>query len=138
MINLKYIYIGLGFLCFGIGAVGVVVPLLPTTPFLLLASFCFAKGSERFNRWFKSTKLYKNNLESFEKNRSMTLKTKLCILIPVSCMLILAFLMMRNTYGRGFIVFLILFKYYYFIFKIRTIPTTVLEQNGKTKSPYLD
>ncbi|AMJ40444.1 YbaN family protein [Anaerotignum propionicum] len=134
MIKLKYIYIGLGFLFFFIGTVGIVIPLLPTTPFLLLASFCFAKGSERFNNWFKSTKIYKNNLESFEKNRSMTLKSKLCILIPVSCMLLFAFFMMNNTYGRGFIVLLILFKYYYFIFKIKTIPTGAMEQ----KSPSLD
>ncbi|KAF5067778.1 hypothetical protein DSECCO2_249690 [anaerobic digester metagenome] len=138
MIKLKYIFIGLGFLFFGIGAVGVVVPLLPTTPFLLLASFCFAKGSERFNRWFKATKIYKNNLESFEKNRSMTLKTKLCILIPVSCMLIFAFLMMHNAYGKGFIVFLILFKYYYFIFRIKTSPPGTMEQSRQSKNPSLD
>ncbi len=137
MIILKYIYITLGFLFFGIGAVGVIVPLLPTTPFLLLASFCFAKGSERFNHWFKSTKIYKNNLESFEKNRSMTLKTKLCILIPVSGMLILAFLMMHNTHGRAFIVLLIIFKYYYFIFKIKTIPAT-LRKGQSFDSHFLD
>lgn len=119
---MKYIYITLGFLFFGIGAVGVVLPLLPTTPFLLLASFCFAKGSERFNKWFKSTKLYKNNLQSFEKNRSMTFKTKLCILIPVSIMLVIAFFMMNNVWGRITIILLIIVKYYYFLFKIKTIP----------------
>lgn len=119
---MKYIYIALGFLFFGIGAVGVVLPILPTTPFLLLASFCFAKGSARFNRWFKNTKIYKNNLESFEKNRAMTLKTKLCILIPVSAMLILAFLMMHNVYGRISLILLIFVKYYYFLFKIKTVP----------------
>ncbi len=123
---MKYIFIALGFLFCGIGAVGVVLPLLPTTPFLLLASFCFAKGSDRFNKWFKSTRLYKNNLESFEKTRSMTLKTKLCILIPVSIMLILAFFMMHNIYGRICIVLLIIVKYYYFIFRIKTVPLVKL------------
>lgn len=72
---MKYLYIALGLLSMAVGAVGVVLPLLPTVPFLLLASFFFAKGSDRFHNWFKSTKLYKNHLESFEKNRSMTLKT---------------------------------------------------------------
>ena len=120
---LRVIWLILGFLSMGIGAVGVVLPVLPTTPFLLLASFCLAKGSERFHRWFTGTKLYKRHLESFvKKNRSMTLKTKFSLLIPASCMLLLAFLAMQNVYGRAFIIFLIIFKYVYFFTKIRTVP----------------
>lgn len=119
---LRVIWLILGFLSMGIGAVGVVLPVLPTTPFLLLASFCLAKGSERFHRWFTGTKLYKRHLESFVKNRSMTLKTKFSLLILASCMLLLAFLAMQNVYGRAFIIFLIIFKYVYFFTKIRTVP----------------
>lgn len=123
---INYIFIAAGFICVGIGAVGVALPILPTTPFLLLASVCFAKGSKRFHNWFKSTKLYKNHLESFEKNRSMTMKTKLCILIPVSALLITAFFMMRSIPGRVTIAILIIAKYYYFIFRIKTIPENSL------------
>jgi uncharacterized membrane protein YbaN (DUF454 family) len=68
------IYIILGFTFVGIGALGVILPVLPTTPFLLLASFFFTRGSERFNAWFVSTKLYKNHLADFIRNRSMELK----------------------------------------------------------------
>ena len=119
---MRIVWLLFGFLSMGIGAVGVVLPVLPTTPFLLLASFCLAKGSERFHKWFTGTKLYKRHLDSFVKNRAMTLKTKFSLLIPASCMLLLAFLAMRNVYGRVFIVFLIVFKYVYFFTKIRTIP----------------
>ena len=59
------IYTALAFLFLGIGAVGVVVPVLPTTPLLLAAAFFFAKGSVRFHDWFLSTGLYKKHLESF-------------------------------------------------------------------------
>ena len=126
---LRIMWLLFGFLAMGIGAAGVVLPVLPTTPFLLLASFCLAKGSDRFHRWFTGTKLYRKHLESFVENRSMTLKTKFSLLIPASCMLILAFLAMQNVYGRGVIIFLILFKYMYFFTKIRTIPA------GRTNMP---
>ena len=118
----RIIWLLAGFLSMGIGAVGVVLPVLPTTPFLLLASFCLAKGSDRFHRWFTGTRLYKRHLESFVENRAMTLKTKFSLLIPASCMLVLAFLAMSNIYGRLFIVFLIVFKYVYFFTRIKTVP----------------
>lgn len=120
---LRILWLILGFAAIGLGAVGVVLPVLPTTPFLLLASFCLAKGSEKFHTWFTGTKLYKNHLDDFVQNRSMTLKTKLGILLPASAMLLLALAAMPNEYGRAFIVFLIIFKYVYFFTRIKTIPS---------------
>lgn len=122
---IKVIWIIIGLLSMGVGMIGVILPVLPTTPFLLLSSFCFAKGSDRFHKWFIGTKLYKKHLDSFVKNKSMTLKTKLTILLPASAMLILAFLAMSNIYGRCFIVFLILFKYIYFFTRIKTIKVAI-------------
>ena len=118
---IKLLWLMIGIVSMVLGAIGVVLPVLPTTPFLLLASFCFAKGSDRFHKWFIGTKLYKKHLESFVTSRSMTLKTKLCILLPASAMLILAMLAMYNIYGRVFIVFLIIFKYIYFFTRIETV-----------------
>ncbi|WP_461812200.1 YbaN family protein [Faecalimonas sp.] len=117
---MKFIWLTIGFVAMALGCVGVVLPVLPTTPFLLVASFCFAKGSDRFHNWFIGTQLYKKHLDSFVKERSMTLKTKWCILLPASLMLVIAMLMMQNIYGRIFIVFLIIFKYVYFFTKIQT------------------
>ena len=118
----KGIYICIGLVAFALGAIGVILPILPTTPFLLLASFCLAKGSEKFHTWFTGTKLYKNHLDEFVQNRSMTLKTKFSLLLPASGMLLLAFAAMPNWYGRAFIIFLIIFKYVYFFTRIKTIP----------------
>lgn len=118
---IKLLWLMIGIVSMVLGAIGVVLPVLPTTPFLLLASFCFAKGSDRFHKWFIGTKLYKKHLESFVTSSSMTLKTKLCILLPASAMLILAMLAMSNIYGRVFIVFLIIFKYIYFFTRIETV-----------------
>lgn len=120
---LRILWLILGFAAIGLGAVGVILPILPTTPFLLLASFCLAKGSEKFHTWFTGTKLYNNHLDDFVQNRSMTLKTKLSILLPASVMLLLALVAMPNKYGRAFIVFLIISKYVYFFTRIKTIPS---------------
>ena len=48
---MKTVYKVVGLLSLGVGAVGVVLPLLPTTPFLLLAAFCFARSSERLHAY---------------------------------------------------------------------------------------
>ncbi len=126
---MKIIFIAAGFIFTALGLTGVFLPILPTVPFLLLASVCFAKGSERINLWFKSTSLYKNNLEEFQKSGSMTLKTKLLILIPVSIMLLFAFLMMQNIPGRVTIVVLLVLKYYFFMFRIKTAKTSRRNDN---------
>ncbi|PLV64236.1 YbaN family protein [Brachyspira pilosicoli] len=118
---MRILFIVLGFIFLGVVAIGIVVPILPTTPFLLLASFFFAKGSKRFHDWFLSTKLYKKYLESFVKSRAMTLKGKLTILIPVSCMLIITFILVDNIYARIVLVILFISKYVYFFTQIRTV-----------------
>lgn len=118
---MKYILMGIGMLSTGLGAIGVVLPVLPTTPFLILAAFCFAKSSKRFHCWLVSTSMYKNHMESFVENRSMTLKSKIYILAFSSTMLFIAAYFMKSVHLRIFILCLIIFKYYYFIFKIKTI-----------------
>ena len=86
-----------GFLCFALGMVGGVLPILPTTPFILVAAFCFARSSERLNAWFKCTKLYKQVLEGYVTKRSMTLKAKLTILVPVTALLAIGFALMGSV-----------------------------------------
>ncbi|TGY41516.1 DUF454 domain-containing protein [Clostridium sartagoforme] len=117
----KYIYITVGLIAVVLGAIGVALPILPTTPFLLLASYCFAKGSERFNNWFINTKLYKNHLESFVNERAMTLKQKVALLAFADFMLAFPLILIDSLIMKGVIVLLILCKFYYFIFRIKTI-----------------
>lgn len=125
----KYIYITIGLISFALGAIGVALPILPTTPFLLLASFCFAKGSERFNTWFINTKIYKKHLESFVKERAMTLKQKVCLLAFADFMLAFPLIILDNLHVKIFLIALILFKFYYFIFRIKTIKAQVEKVN---------
>lgn len=117
---MKYVYIVIGIVSFGLGAIGTILPILPTVPFLLLSSYCFVRGSERFHKWLVSTKLYKKHLENFVENRSMPLKTKIAILALASSILLIAFLLMSNIHGRIAVLCILCCKYYYFIFRIKT------------------
>ena len=72
----RLIFLILGFLCLGLGCVGVALPILPTVPFFLVTVFCFANSSQKLHDWFVSTKLYKKHLESFVKKKGMTVQTK--------------------------------------------------------------
>lgn len=93
--NLKKIFwIVLGCIGVGLGAVGAVLPLLPTFPFLLLAAFSFAKSSERLHTWFVNTKLYKKNLESYVQGKGMTQATKLRIMATVTVLMAVGFTVM--------------------------------------------
>jgi inner membrane protein ybaN len=118
---MKIIYVILGFISMGLGIAGSFLPVLPTVPFLLLASFFFARGSERFHGWFTQTRIYKNYLEDFEKNRSMTLKAKIGLLCLSSTMIAFPIFLLKNNYLRLALILVVIFKYYYFIFRIKTL-----------------
>mgnify|MGYP000870995064 CR=1 FL=1 len=117
----KILYISLGLIFTALGSLGVVLPVLPTTPFLLLASFFFTRGSDRFNQWFASTKLYQNHLADFMRERSMKLSTKIKLLVLASSMMLISGLTVEILPFKVFIGFMLVYLYYYFIFRIKTI-----------------
>lgn len=118
----KAFFVVLGCLSLGLGAVGAVLPILPTVPFLMLAAFCFAKSSEKLHNWFISTKLYKKNLESFVQGKGMTVKTKIRIMVTVTILMSIGFIMMHAVpVGRIILGFVWIFHVLYFIFGIKTL-----------------
>ena len=66
----------LGWLLFGLGFVGVFVPVLPTTPFMLLALWCFSRSSDRFHEWLYTHKYFGPPLQSWQEHRVVPLKAK--------------------------------------------------------------
>ena len=120
----KILLVIIGCISVGLGALGVVLPILPTVPFLLLAAFCFARSSERLNNWFIGTKLYKNNLESYVKGKGMTRKTKIKIMLTVTVLMTIGFIMMDQVLvGRIVLACVWVFHILYFVFGVKTIKT---------------
>lgn len=120
----KILYIILGCLGVGLGAVGAVIPMLPAFPFLMLAAFSFARSSEKLDRWFKNTKLYKDNLEDYVAGRGMTKKAKIRVMVTVTLMMSIGFIMMGlKGIVTGCIVLGCVWAFHivYFCFGVKTI-----------------
>lgn len=73
------VLIAAGTLCLGLGIIGVFVPVLPTTPFLLLASYCYARSSTRLHQWLLANRLFGRHIRDWEEHRSLPLKAKMLI-----------------------------------------------------------
>ena len=117
------LWAALGIVCFALGAVGAVLPILPTTPFILVAAFCFARSSQKLDDWFKSTKLYHQVFEGFVTKRQMTVRAKLSILVPVTILMAIGFALMgRVPVGRIILAIVWVAHVIYFGFVVKTDP----------------
>lgn len=80
---MKVIHLSLGFVSLGLGILGIPLPILPTTPFLLLAIACFARSSKRFEKWLYQTKLYQSYVADFRETKSIAKERKKKIIIQI-------------------------------------------------------
>lgn len=120
----KILYILVGSIAVVLGAVGAVVPMLPTVPFLMLAAFCFARSSERLDRWLKGTKLYRENLKDLAERRGMTKRAKIRVMLTVTILMSIGFtLMCMKGIVTGCVVLtaIWIFHLLYFLFGVKTL-----------------
>lgn len=123
----KLLYIIVGCVSVALGAVGAVLPFIPSVPFLLLAAFCFARSSERLNTWFVGTKLYRDNLADYTAGRGMTKKTKIRIMSAITLLMSIGLILMGL---KGIVIGCVVlscvwvFHLIYFVFIVETIPSS--------------
>lgn len=72
----RWLFTALGFLALGLAGIGVVLPVLPTTPFVLLAAACFARSSPRFHRWLLSSRAFGPMIQRWQADRCVSRETK--------------------------------------------------------------
>ena len=84
---MRFVYLTIGFVSLGLGIIGIPLPILPTTPFLLLSMACFAKSSKRFETWLYQTKLYQTYVADYReiaKERKKWILLQIYILMGIS------------------------------------------------------
>ena len=116
----KILYILIGCISLGLGIIGVILPILPTVPFVLLAAFCFARSSERLDGWFKNTKLYREN----NMKNGMTKQAKIRIMCSVTLLVSVGFIMMGLkgiVVGNVVLLIVWIFHMAYFTFGVKTV-----------------
>lgn len=122
----RTLLLGVGFISLVFGMIGVVIPLLPTVPFLMLSAWCFARGSKKVNDWFKETKIYKTYLESYVKGEGMSIKTKVSIMAMVTLLLSIAFIAMHKVpLAQSFLFIIWLGHLLVLSFKVKTLKKEV-------------
>jgi uncharacterized membrane protein YbaN (DUF454 family) len=96
------LFLALGCVCFGLGVIGAVVPLLPTTPFLLLAAACWARSSRRFHDWLLRHRVFGPTLRTWEQHRALPPRVKFrAIVLLVLVLGTSAWLFVPGTVARA-------------------------------------
>jgi hypothetical protein len=84
----RAMYIGLGWFCLALGAVGVALPLLPTTPFVIVAAWAFARSSPRFQSWLEEHRLFGPYIQDWRRYGVIPLSAKLLAITMMSASLV--------------------------------------------------
>jgi uncharacterized membrane protein YbaN (DUF454 family) len=129
------IYISLGLLCVVLGSIGLFLPLLPTTPFLLLAAFLFAGSSERLHEWLLAHKHLGPYIHAFRGKRGLTRAQKFRIAASFTVLFGVSIYVIPHVAVKLALGFWWLF-WVVFIYRIRTAPASLTpEHSGAAETP---
>lgn len=117
---MKILWLTTGSVSLVLGVAGIFLPVLPTVPFFLLTSYCYARGSEKFHQWFVSTSLYKNHIDNYVANKSMTLREKIMLVGTISAIIMVSMSFMHQIHLRILLSTIIAGHIIYFGFFVET------------------
>lgn len=102
--SIKLFFNLVGMIAVMLGIVGIFLPLLPTTPFLLLASACFMRGSTRMHHWLLNNRLFGEYLKNIHDKRGIPRKSKVVTLILLWASLSVSIYLMQALWLKLFLV----------------------------------
>lgn len=125
----KILLIGAGFLLLGLAAAGIVLPVLPATPFLLAASFCFMKSSERLYRLIMNSRLFGPRLARIKSGEGLTAKEKIIIYLTAFACIMPVIILTKSLHLRIFLAALLVVKGIVFL-KMKTAKQNEIKNEG--------
>ena len=96
---MRIVYVFAGHVFFTVGAIGVFIPLLPTTPFLLLAAWCYSKGSERIHRWLLNQPRFGQPIVDWMDHGVIRRRAKIAAILLLACSLIYPLVFLHFHWG---------------------------------------
>jgi len=127
----KAIFIVAGTISLGLGTVGIFLPILPTTPFLLLSAACYYKGSERMHRWLLNNRLFGSYIRNYKEGKGISHAGKVFTIFLLWITICLSTLLMVNNYIVQIVLFAIAIAVTIHVITLPTFrKTQPLEQKG--------
>lgn len=117
---LRIILIVVGFISLALGIIGVVLPVLPTTPFLLLSAACFANSSDKFYHWLLNNKVFGKYIRNYREGKGVCRKHKVVAIITVWITISISVVAVSSWWLRGGL-FLIAIAVTYHLYKMPTM-----------------
>lgn len=117
----KSVYVGIGTFSLIIGIIGIVVPLLPTTPFLLLSAACYAKGSERLYHWFINIRWIGKHIKNYHDGKGISIQVKIITILFLWTTILISMSIMWPNLLLQFILFIIAGSVTYHIISLKTL-----------------
>lgn len=100
----QILYITVGIISLALGVIGIFLPVLPTTPFILLTAWCFYHGSPRFHDWFVDHPRFGPIVEEYGNGEGMTQESKIKAIVMTWAMIILTIILFLDTLHNRLIV----------------------------------
>jgi len=103
----KYLYIFLGTICLVLAYIGIVMPGIPGTPFILLTGYFYFRSSDKMYAWILKQRIFAKLIGEYDKNPQIPLKLKIFILIPFWISIVVAEFIFIQTTFQGMMLLLV-------------------------------